>query len=96
MNVLIFKSMVLQIDTVILLRCIVCLSAGAGKTTLMDVLAGRKTAGTITGDVWVGGYPKDQHTFARVCGYVEQTDIHSPRVRECNIGPTALGHMHVI
>eukprot|EP00878_Enallax_costatus_P036482 GHUV01040973.1.p1 GENE.GHUV01040973.1~~GHUV01040973.1.p1 ORF type:complete len:312 (+),score=73.72 GHUV01040973.1:315-1250(+) len=60
------------------------LTVGAGKTTLMDVLAGRKTAGTITGDVWVGGYPKNQHTFARVCGYVEQTDIHSPRttVRE--------------
>lgn len=56
-------------------------AAGAGKTTLMDVLAGRKTSGSTTGDIWVGGYPKDQHTFARVCGYVEQSDIHSPRVR---------------
>eukprot|EP00879_Flechtneria_rotunda_P006755 GHRR01007099.1.p1 GENE.GHRR01007099.1~~GHRR01007099.1.p1 ORF type:complete len:1177 (+),score=387.98 GHRR01007099.1:1343-4873(+) len=58
--------------------------SGAGKTTLMDVLAGRKTTGCLEGQIWVGGYPKDQHTFARICGYVEQSDIHSPRttVRE--------------
>ncbi|CAN6717057.1 unnamed protein product [Malus baccata var. baccata] len=37
--------------------------SGAGKTTLMDVLAGRKT-----------------ETFARVSGYCEQNDIHSPHV----------------
>ncbi|KAK9836331.1 hypothetical protein WJX81_006307 [Elliptochloris bilobata] len=53
-------------------------SSGAGKTTLMDVIAGRKTTGTITGDIRVGGFPKVQHTFARVMGYVEQSDIHSP------------------
>eukprot|EP00891_Asterochloris_glomerata_P005114 jgi/Astpho2/5114/Aster-06326 len=68
-------------------------SSGAGKTTLMDVLAGRKTsespmqsvtgngverAGQITGDVRVSGHPKVQATFARVMGYCEQTDIHSP------------------
>ena len=34
----------------------------------MDVLAGRKTGGTITGDIRVGGFPKEQHTFARVMG----------------------------
>ncbi|GAQ78767.1 pleiotropic drug resistance protein [Klebsormidium nitens] len=58
--------------------------SGAGKTTLMDVLAGRKTGGYIDGDIRVGGFPKDQKTFARVSGYVEQTDIHSPQttVRE--------------
>ncbi|KAF6262509.1 ATP-binding cassette transporter [Scenedesmus sp. NREL 46B-D3] len=58
--------------------------SGAGKTTLMDVLAGRKTAGKVEGQVWVGGHPKEQHSFARICGYVEQTDIHTPRttVRE--------------
>ena len=38
-------------------------------------------AGTITGDVKVSGFPKDQSTFARVMGYVEQSDIHSPHVR---------------
>lgn len=54
--------------------------SGAGKTTLMDVLAGRKTGGYIEGNVTINGYPKKQETFARVSGYCEQTDIHSPHV----------------
>eukprot|EP00850_Spirogloea_muscicola_P013086 SM000087S23368 [mRNA] locus=s87:336767:345436:+ [translate_table: standard] len=54
--------------------------SGAGKTTLMDVLAGRKTGGYIEGDIRVSGYPKEQATFARVAGYCEQNDIHSPQV----------------
>ncbi|CAN6460412.1 unnamed protein product [Victoria cruziana] len=54
--------------------------SGAGKTTLMDVLSGRKTGGIIKGDIWVGGYPKVQDTFARISGYCEQTDIHSPQI----------------
>ena len=37
-------------------------------------------AGTIDGDVRVSGHPKVQKTFARVMGYVEQSDIHSPNV----------------
>ena len=37
-------------------------------------------AGTIEGDVRVSGHPKVQKTFARVMGYVEQSDIHSPNV----------------
>ncbi|KAH7845456.1 hypothetical protein Vadar_002249 [Vaccinium darrowii] len=52
--------------------------SGAGKTTLMDVLAGRKTGGTIEGSIYISGYPKRQQTFARVSGYCEQNDIHSP------------------
>ncbi|GAB2274463.1 ABC transporter G member 31 [Dionaea muscipula] len=55
-------------------------SSGAGKTTLMDVLAGRKTGGYIEGDIRISGHPKEQHTFARISGYVEQNDIHSPQV----------------
>lgn len=55
-------------------------SSGAGKTTLMDVLAGRKTGGYIEGDIRISGHPKEQRTFARVSGYVEQNDIHSPQV----------------
>ncbi|XP_030969146.1 ABC transporter G family member 31-like isoform X2 [Quercus lobata] len=55
-------------------------SSGAGKTTLMDVLAGRKTGGYIEGDIKISGYPKEQRTFARISGYVEQNDIHSPQV----------------
>jgi len=54
--------------------------SGAGKTTLMDVLAGRKTGGYIEGDIRISGFPKNQETFARVAGYCEQTDIHSPQV----------------
>ncbi|KAF5177312.1 Abc transporter g family member, partial [Thalictrum thalictroides] len=54
--------------------------SGAGKTTLMDVLAGRKTGGYIEGSINVSGYPKNQETFARVSGYCEQNDIHSPHV----------------
>lgn len=54
--------------------------SGAGKTTLMDVLAGRKTGGYIEGSISVSGYPKNQETFARVSGYCEQNDIHSPYV----------------
>ena len=54
--------------------------SGAGKTTLMDVLAGRKTGGYIEGDIRISGFPKRQETFARVSGYCEQNDIHSPQV----------------
>ena len=100
-------------------------SSGAGKTTLMDVLAGRKTGGSslqkyllswqstaqslpsvkhllnwhaaasaesqpaaggkVVGEVTVGGFPKNQETFARVSGYVEQTDVHSPLVRAASV-----------
>ncbi|XP_054790659.1 ABC transporter G family member 31-like [Prosopis cineraria] len=55
-------------------------ASGAGKTTLMDVLAGRKTGGYIEGDVRISGHAKVQQTFARISGYVEQNDIHSPQV----------------
>lgn len=54
--------------------------SGAGKTTLMDVLAGRKTGGYIEGEISISGYPKKQETFARVSGYCEQNDIHSPNL----------------
>ncbi|CAM9975163.1 unnamed protein product [Scytosiphon promiscuus] len=55
-------------------------SSGAGKTTLLDVLAGRKTGGTTTGDIRLNGHPKEQETFTRVAGYVEQQDMHSALV----------------
>ncbi|XP_021653514.2 pleiotropic drug resistance protein 1 [Hevea brasiliensis] len=54
--------------------------SGAGKTTLMDVLAGRKTGGYIEGNITISGYPKKQETFTRISGYCEQNDIHSPHV----------------
>lgn len=54
--------------------------SGAGKTTLMDVLAGRKTGGYVEGSIMISGFQKRQDTFARISGYCEQTDIHSPHV----------------
>lgn len=52
--------------------------SGAGKTTLMDVLSGRKTTGHMEGEIRIGGYPKVQDTYSRISGYCEQSDIHSP------------------
>lgn len=46
----------------------------------MDVLAGRKTGGYIEGDIRISGFPKNQRTFARISGYCEQNDIHSPQI----------------
>ncbi|EQC30659.1 hypothetical protein SDRG_11714 [Saprolegnia diclina VS20] len=51
-------------------------SSGAGKTTLMDVIAGRKTAGVIAGDLYVNGHPMDRKTFNILMGYCEQFDIY--------------------
>ncbi|KAK9836042.1 hypothetical protein WJX81_008449 [Elliptochloris bilobata] len=53
--------------------------SGAGKTTLMDVLAGRKTTGRISGDIRVNSFPWERRTFARISGYVEQTDVNAPK-----------------
>ena len=53
---------------------------GAGKTTLMDVIALRKNTGTIEGDVYVNGFRQDQKTFRRCSGYVEQFDVQSPQL----------------
>ncbi|CAI9101370.1 OLC1v1038676C1 [Oldenlandia corymbosa var. corymbosa] len=54
--------------------------SGAGKTTLFDVIAGRKTSGTVDGNIQIGGFPKVQKTFTRISGYCEQIDIHSPQI----------------
>ena len=50
-------------------------TSGAGKTTLMDVLAQRKDAGRIEGSIHVDGMPQDI-SFQRSTGYCEQNDIH--------------------
>jgi ABC-type multidrug transport system ATPase subunit/ABC-type multidrug transport system permease subunit len=52
-------------------------SSGAGKTTLMDVIAGRKTGGKITGKILLNGYPATDLSIRRCTGYCEQMDIHS-------------------
>mmetsp|Transcript_33421 Transcript_33421/g.76369 ORF Transcript_33421/g.76369 Transcript_33421/m.76369 type:complete len:1390 (-) Transcript_33421:90-4259(-) len=53
-------------------------SSGAGKTTLLDVVAGRKTSGYTSGELFMNGHPLDRLSFSRISGYVEQTDIHTP------------------
>uniref|UniRef100_H3H5U7 ABC transporter domain-containing protein n=1 Tax=Phytophthora ramorum TaxID=164328 RepID=H3H5U7_PHYRM len=52
-------------------------SSGAGKTTLMDVIAGRKTGGKITGQILLNGHPATDLAIRRSTGYCEQMDIHS-------------------
>jgi ATP-binding cassette subfamily G (WHITE) protein 2 (SNQ2) len=52
-------------------------SSGAGKTTLLDVLAQRKTDGTIKGEIMVDGRPLPV-SFQRSAGYCEQLDVHEP------------------
>ncbi|EQC40473.1 hypothetical protein SDRG_02366 [Saprolegnia diclina VS20] len=52
-------------------------SSGAGKTTLMDVIAGRKTGGKIEGNILLNGYPATDLSIRRATGYCEQMDIHS-------------------
>ncbi|ETM48127.1 hypothetical protein L914_07293, partial [Phytophthora nicotianae] len=52
-------------------------ATGAGKTTLMDVIAGRKTGGRIVGEIYVNGELKDPANFSRITAYCEQMDIHS-------------------
>ncbi|KAF5005927.1 hypothetical protein FDECE_7685 [Fusarium decemcellulare] len=52
-------------------------ASGAGKTTLLDVLAQRKTEGTIRGSIMVDGRPLPV-SFQRSAGYCEQLDVHEP------------------
>eukprot|EP00644_Phytophthora_capsici_P006567 jgi/Phyca11/18396/fgenesh1_pg.PHYCAscaffold_36_\ len=52
-------------------------SSGAGKTTLMDVIAGRKTGGKIRGEILLNGHPATDLAIRRCTGYCEQMDIHS-------------------
>ena len=55
-------------------------SSGAGKTTLMDVIALRKRSGTITGEVRLNGWHQESISFRRASGYVEQFDVQSPEL----------------
>jgi ABC-type lipoprotein export system ATPase subunit len=55
-------------------------SSGAGKTTLMDVLAMRKTSGEIEGEICLNGHPQEELSFRRCTGYVEQFDLQTPQL----------------
>lgn len=48
---------------------------GAGKTSLLDVLADRVTMGVVTGEMLVDGHIRDD-SFQRKTGYVQQQDLH--------------------
>jgi len=52
-------------------------ASGAGKTTLLDVIACRKTAGTISGDLYMAGSSVERAAFARNTAYCEQLDVHT-------------------
>lgn len=52
--------------------------SGAGKSTLLDLLANKKTGGKIEGDILINGEPRNDKTFPRISGYVEQNDSHYP------------------
>ena len=49
--------------------------SGAGKTSLLDVLATRATIGVIHGEMLVDGKERDD-SFQRKTGYVQQQDLH--------------------
>lgn len=36
--------------------------------------------GKMTGSIMVGGFEKDQRSFARIMGYCQQDDVHAPFV----------------
>ncbi|KAF9884827.1 hypothetical protein FE257_001243 [Aspergillus nanangensis] len=59
---------------------------GAGKTSLLDVLANRVTMGVVTGEMLVDGRVRDD-SFQRKTGYVQQQDLHleTSTVREALI-----------
>ncbi|PYH93948.1 hypothetical protein BO71DRAFT_484181 [Aspergillus ellipticus CBS 707.79] len=59
---------------------------GAGKTSLLDVLANRVTMGVVTGEMLVDGRLRDD-SFQRKTGYVQQQDLHleTSTVREALI-----------
>eukprot|EP00522_Entomoneis_paludosa_P012046 CAMPEP_0172443714 /NCGR_PEP_ID=MMETSP1065-20121228/3929_1 /TAXON_ID=265537 /ORGANISM="Amphiprora paludosa, Strain CCMP125" /LENGTH=1500 /DNA_ID=CAMNT_0013194039 /DNA_START=53 /DNA_END=4555 /DNA_ORIENTATION=+ len=55
-------------------------SSGAGKTTLMDVLAMRKSSGEIEGEIRLNGHLQEEESFRRTMGYVEQFDVQSEQL----------------
>lgn len=68
---------------------------GAGKTSLLDVLANRITMGVITGEMLVDGRPRDG-SFQRKTGYVQQQDLHleTSTVREALVFSALLRQPH--
>ena len=59
-------------------------SSGAGKTTVLDIIASKTKAGKVEGEVLVNGEKYSKSHFKRISGYVDQEDtlIASLTVRE--------------
>jgi ABC-type lipoprotein export system ATPase subunit len=55
-----------------------CMFLFSGKTTLMDVIAGYKTGGSISGGIYIDGCKKDEKQWKKISGYAEQNDILNP------------------
>ena len=47
---------------------------GAGKTTFMNVLAGKATYGDMTGSILINGRPDSVFNYSSLCGFVPQED----------------------
>jgi ABC-type multidrug transport system ATPase subunit len=55
-----------------LVACIQMGPSGSGKTSLLDILAGRKSTGAISGDIRFQGVAPPKAFLKRHTGYVEQ------------------------
>jgi ABC-type multidrug transport system ATPase subunit len=55
--------------------------SGAGKSTLLDILAARKSQGSLSGEVMVNGRPRDAAAFRARTAYVPQARCPLPSRR---------------
>eukprot|EP00759_Apiculatamorpha_spiralis_P028833 PhF_6_TR31356/c0_g1_i1/m.45883/K05681/ABCG2, CD338; ATP-binding cassette, subfamily G (WHITE), member 2 len=49
--------------------------SGAGKTTMLDILARREKKGNLTGEVLINGHEVNDQIFKRISAYVQQDDL---------------------
>jgi ABC-type multidrug transport system ATPase subunit/ABC-type multidrug transport system permease subunit len=54
--------------------------SGAGKSTLLSLLTGRVGAGAISGQITLGGMPRNPATWPREYSFVEQEDLLHPEL----------------
>jgi len=53
-------------------------ASGAGKTSLLDILAKRTKSGTVGGEIYVNGHAIPNSQYKKVIGYVDQEDTMIP------------------
>ncbi|KAK9469899.1 hypothetical protein V1512DRAFT_21213 [Lipomyces arxii] len=53
-------------------------ASGAGKTSLLDILAHKNKGGVIKGDILVNGYKVSESQFKSIVGFVDQEDALMP------------------